>query len=166
MSAITESPKLIIKPDQDSYSFRRTTSGYVRSILDGGSGRYRRDVLGSSEQVAVQFTLAANDYMYICALYRVFVNDMNRFRIDLILEDEGLVECEAWFVPDTMTLTSQVAQTYVVSATLEVIPPEYDLSIDRDLVYLISILGRDWLRYLDLLQVVVNEKWPIALEIK
>lgn len=155
--------RLELRPDQDSYTFKRTNAGYIRAELDGGEGKYRRDVLGSSETVTVRFTLNADAYSYLWSLYRVFAYDMTRFRIDLILEDEGLVEVEAWFVPDTFKLTRQTATTYVVQATLEAIPPIYDIDLDRDYLYIIKDFGLDWRLWLDRLQVIVNDEWSIAL---
>jgi hypothetical protein len=157
--------KLMLTPNQDSYSVSRNHPGYVRTDLEGGAGRYRRDLEGSTQKITVKWTLDKNDYTYLCAFYRTFLDSMTGFRIDLIVEDEGLAECRAWFMPGTMKLNRQRGHIYESQATLEVETPEYDIELDYALVHLVGMIGRNWRKVFDKLDTLVNIDWPRTLPI-
>lgn len=155
--------KLDIRPDQSSYTLQRTTSGYLQVQLDGGEGRYRRDILGSSAKVPVTFTLDADDYEYISSFYRVYMDSLRPFFVDLIAEDEEIVECLCHIVPDTFKLTKQVARIFTIQATLEVQLPDYDLEADYGSLYMRDALGKDWKKWVERLHVIVNYEYPESL---
>lgn len=152
--------KLVITPQQDSYTLSRNQDGFVRIDLDGGAGRYRRDVLGSTEKITAKWILSADDYTYLWAIYRIFTNRMVKFKIDLIVEDEGLCECKAWFWPGTFKLSKQVGTTYYCQATLEVEPPEYELDFDKWVVWFFQWIGRDWRVLFERLDRSINYNFP------
>lgn len=156
--------KLDLTPDQDSYTLQRNRSEYTRVDLDGGVGRYRRDIVGASAKIAVKWSyLDSDDYTYICSFYRTFINTMQPFKMDLIIEDEGLVECICRIFPDTFRLPKVKAVTYTVQATLEVEIPEYDPEIDYSYIFFRDALGKNWKKWLDKLQVITNDDLPKAL---
>ena len=79
--------ELIIPPDQASYS---VTDGkeVVATQLDGGAARYRRDILGATSRVAVQWTIGPDSYRYLRSFYRaVTVGGSNPFNIGLLLDE-------------------------------------------------------------------------------
>jgi hypothetical protein len=134
--------KLVIPPNQSGYT---VTDGKetLAANLDGGAGRYRRDILNANSLVSVQWTLNQSEYRYIRAFYNgTTVSGSEPFLIDLILDQAELTEHEAYFVPDSMTLTQVVAtQSYMVSAQLEVKPDTQDIDGDAALVMLYNEYG-------------------------
>ena len=155
--------KLMLTPLQDSYKLKRIKPEHTQVVLEGGAGRYRRDIVGATQKITVKWALDAEDYMYIWCFFRVFVDSVRKFRIDLIVEDEGLVECFAYYIPDSFELDKNVATNYWCKATLEVITPEYDLELDYIYVYIREVFGKDWRKWFDLLQIIINEKFPVAM---
>jgi hypothetical protein len=121
--------KLIRPPDKASYSvdFGQET---VRQQLDGGAGRYRKDIAHSSSVVGCQWQLNQNDYDYFMAFYRLQTRQAALpFTIDLIIDGEELVERTVHFIPGTVRLVSQSGMQYVVGANLEVhavVDPDQD----------------------------------------
>lgn len=111
-----------IPPDQATYSVKDGKE-VVATKLDGGAARYRRDILGSTSRVSVQWTVGPEKYRYIRSFFRAIVESGSLpFNIDLILDDIYLTTHKSYFVPDSMTLVSQMGLTYVVTAELEVCP--------------------------------------------
>ena len=117
--------KFIIPPDQASYA---VTDGkeVVYTQLDGGAGRFRRDILGATSRVVVQWTCNREKYKYVRSFYRgVTVSGSLPFEIDLYLDDPfELTTHKAYFVPETMKLASQQGLQFVVTAELEVYSAE------------------------------------------
>lgn len=118
--------KLTLPPDQQGYSFAAGSTN-ISTELDGGAARYRTDKLGAAMKFPVQWTLSKKNYNFLMAFYRTQLNyGVLPFTIDLILDSGDLQTYTCHFVPDTFGLTSQVGATYVIGATLEVIPdPTY-----------------------------------------
>jgi len=112
--------KLIRPPDKASYSvdFGQET---VRQQLDGGAGRYRKDIAHSSSVVGCQWQLNQNDYDYFMAFYRRQTRNASLpFTIDLIVDGEDLTERTVHFIPGTVRLVQHSGSLYVVGANLEV----------------------------------------------
>lgn len=119
-------PTLLLPPDQANYAspFGHTA---VSTLLDGGASRFRADQLGGAFFVTVQWTLSKKNYNYLTAFYRTSTAAGSLpFLIGLILDSGDIQTYTAHFVPDSFALTSQSGQTYIVGATLEVLPdPSY-----------------------------------------
>lgn len=161
MAALT---KLILRPDNSSYS---VTDGkeVVSTALDGGAGRYRRDILGATSSVNVQWVCDREDYHYIRAFYRSLLGKGAKpFLIDLVLDDPLPVEHKAYFVPGSMTLTSQRGLSYIVQAQLEVEPAEIDDVYETFFAAVYSNFGPDWRNtfpaFEDSFNVMVNTTIP------
>lgn len=136
--------KLILPPNNSSYS---VTDGkeVVSVALDGGAGRYRRDIIGASSAVSVQWVCDRGEYEYLRAFYRSLLGKgALPFLIDLILDDPLPVEHKAYFVPGSMVLTGQRGLSYYVSAQLEVEPAEVDDVAEADFAAIYSIFGSNW----------------------
>ena len=96
----------------------------LRVKLDGGRGRYRKDIFQSSSMLNVSWICDREQYQYLVAFYRTAtMRGALPFTIDLIIDDMDLKEYEANFMPGTFTLTSQRGLSYTVSATIEVAQP-------------------------------------------
>ncbi len=155
--------KCIIPPNQSSYSVKDGTE-VIRVKLDGGKGRYRRDILNSTSTVNVAWTVGADEYEYLRAFYKVMkVNASTPFKIDLILDSASLTEHDAFFIPDTMQLQEQKGLTYIVAAQLEVVPLPQNYQNDDYLVNMWQEFGADWPVWADKLDTIVNVDWPGAL---
>lgn len=154
--------KLKLAPDNSSYSV--TDGKEVVSIaLDGGAGRYRRDVLGASSAVSVQWVCNRGEFHYIRAFFRSITGKgAAPFVIDLILDDPLPVEHVAYFVPGSMTLTGQRGLSYYVSAQLEVEPLNINEDLEIDYVFLFNEFGSQFYQE-DKLNEIVNILWPQVL---
>jgi len=131
--------KLQLQPDSSSYSVTDGTE-VVSTSLDGGAGRYRRDIVNASSIVTCQWTLNRDQYQYIRAFYRSGVESGSLpFLIDLVLDMPYLREFEAYFIPNSMKLSEQKGYMYRVSANLEVTPLAADTEYDLNIVTLYSI---------------------------
>jgi hypothetical protein len=157
--------KFIIRPDNSSYS---ATDGkeVVSVALDGGSSRYRRDILGASSIVNVQWVCDREEFHYIRAFFRSLTGKgALPFAIDLILDNSLPVEHKAYFIPGSMVLTGQRGLSYYVSAQLEVEPVDIDEDMEIDYVIMFNEFGDEasMLRGEDLLNELVNVLWPGAV---
>ncbi len=157
--------KFIIAPDNSSYS---VTDGkeVVSVALDGGAGRYRRDILGASSVVNVQWVCSREEFHYIRAFFRSLTGKgSSPFAIDLILDDPLPVEHKAYFIPGSMTLTGQKGLSYYVTAQLEVEPVDVDADAEIDYVIMVNEFGSEsiMLRSEDILNELVNVLWPQAV---
>lgn len=136
--------KLSLAPDNSSYS---VTDGkeVVSVALDGGAGKYRRDIVGASSSVSVSWVCDREEYHYIRAFYRALLGKGSKpFLIDLILDDPLPAEHKAYFVPGSMVLTGQKGLSYYVSAQLEVEPSDIDTEAETMFATLYSIFGPNW----------------------
>jgi hypothetical protein len=136
-------PIIKCTPDRGGYKVDRGSS-VLSVLLNGGQGRYRADQLGASSKVSVTFTLDVAGYNYIMAFFRTTLSEGSLpFQISLISEDSNLDDYQAYFMADEnksgISLISQSGLTYVVGATLEVVPltptdPIADAAIVADYV--------------------------------
>jgi len=153
--------KLIVSPDRASYSVTDGTE-VLRVELDGGAGRYRRDILGASYTVDVSWILRTTQYKYLRSFFTgILGRGSSPFLIDLIIDSSDLREYTAHFVPDSMKLTAQEGEAYFVSAKLEVDqPPDYDKG---NFAIMCNGFGFDWINVEDKLDHIVNDLWPEVL---
>lgn len=125
--------KLLLTPEAAGYS-AAFGEEVIRTQLEGGSGRYRADMLNSSSMVECSWTLTAAQYNYLAAFYRTHKKGAVPFEIDLILDSAEKVERVANFMPNTFQLTGQSGPNYFVKATLEVQPMAIDAAADLAIV--------------------------------
>lgn len=115
-------PILLLPPDQNSYAFTHGASS-VATQLDGGASRFRADQLGAAILLPVQWTVGLFNYNYLMAFFRTAITyGSDPFTISLILDSGSLQTYTAHFMPGTFNLVSQKGTTYIVGATLEVLP--------------------------------------------
>lgn len=114
--------KLLLSPDQNSYKvdFGQTT---LSTQLQGGASRFRSDQLGAALKLDAQWTCNRKNYEYITAFFRTAINfGADPFLIDLIA-DSGLLQVyTVHFMPGTFALIQQQGSTFVVGASLEIVP--------------------------------------------
>lgn len=143
--------KLSIPPDQAGYA-TTNGSGTKRTELDGGLGRYRRDMLNQSSLVNCSWTVNKGDYNYLMAFYRINELDGGEgFLVDLILDEYQPIEYIAHIIPGSWALTSQSGTGYTVGVQLEIEAIEHDYVYDQALIDIIGIYGSD-----DKAQVIMN----------
>jgi hypothetical protein len=133
--------KLSLPPTQASY---KVTDGdeVIANKLDGGASRYRRDILGSTSIVVVQWNCHVYELNYIRAFFRsITKHGSEPFLVDLVLNSVNLTEHTAYFIPGTMQLTCLGGPNYAVSAQLEVVPDEADAAYDEAYVGLWNSFG-------------------------
>jgi hypothetical protein len=136
--------KFAIPPDNSAYTVVDGKE-VISTQLDGGAGRYRRDVLGATSTVNVVWIVGQEEYKYIRSFYRALtMKGATPFLIDLILDEPTLTEHKAYFLPGTMQLTGQKGLTYWLSAQLEVYPAEIDYEAEKAFAALYSDLGANW----------------------
>jgi hypothetical protein len=135
--------KLALQPAQANY---KATDGVevITNQLDGGRGRYRRDILNSSSIVVAQWSCMMFELDYVRAFFRTASKSGSLpFLADLVLNHIDLTEVVCNFVPGTMQLTCVGGANYAVTATLEVQPDEADEDYDNGLVSLVGAFGFD-----------------------
>jgi len=156
--------KCVIAPDQASYNVRDGRE-VNRTQLQGGRGRYRKDILNSSRVVTVSWTVGREDYEYLRSFYRVMVAQASTpFKIDLILDKSSLTEHDAFFIPDTMNLQRIAGHTHTLAAQLEVVPIQQDFQFDSYFIALRQEYGLRWQIQEDLIDKLINVDIPDALQ--
>lgn len=155
--------KFTIPPNKEGYGV--TDGSEVIGVkLDGGASRYRRDVVGSTSRVTVQWSLNPSSYRYIRAFFRTATaNGSSPFLIDLLMDEPALTEHTAHFVPDSMQLTNVRGNTYTVSAELEIKPLPADEEYDTALVMLYEEYGLVAPYFINQLEHLVNVQLPAKL---
>lgn len=118
-TATGDPAKLTLVPDQDGYGFADQSEAIFQA-LDGGPSRSRRDKLGVSTIVNVQWKTTAAGYLYLRNYYRSWTTNPVPFLMDVLLDSTTLTEQSCMFVPASMGLQSQAGNLYVVKAQLEV----------------------------------------------
>ena len=150
-------PTMVTPPDSTGYVVQYPNDIVSSGPLDGGASRSRVDVIGATGRVDVQWTCNPTRYNYIQAFFRTTIeNGVDPFFVDLIY---GMADIETHmvkFVPGTFQLASQMGQTYVLKASLEVYPLDVDTSGDQTTVALYSAYGDNASAVLDLLATFVN----------
>ena len=115
---------------------------FLRVELDGGMPRYRRDKIGTSSRVDVQWACNLLQYQYLEAFYRTVVkNGSDPFLVDLILDNPVTKTYEAHFVPGTYGLATVTGLRRVVSAQLDVKPQRADREFDEAIVAAYNAYG-------------------------
>jgi hypothetical protein len=116
-------PSLTLQPHSPNYTADIATGAVVSIKLDGGAGRYRRDYLGATATIAVEWILDPDDYNTLYTFFHTTLFDgALPFTVPLIFESSTVETYKAYFVPDTFILYSQEGLSYTVQASLEVLP--------------------------------------------
>lgn len=151
--------KFILPPEQASYSVQDGEET-IRVALDGGAGRFRRDILDATSRVRCTWLLTVAGYEYMRAFYKTATKSCSLpFLIDLQMDQvDGLTEHTVHFIPGTMKLTKVAGLSYVVEADLEVVPDIEDEAYNLILIMAFEEFGDDRQSFLDL----VNELEDLA----
>lgn len=152
--------KLLLCPT-DAYSVSGPVDEALRSQLAGGAGRYRADILGGASTVNVTFSLRADMAQYLGAFYRAKTGHGSEpFLIDLVV-DGVRQERTAHFVPNTLQTTEKFkSKWFTVTAQLEVDALEEDEDYDNSIVDVYEASGGETADYINLLDILVNQKCP------
>lgn len=115
--------KLLLQPERNGYSVTFATEA-IDVQLEGGLSRTRQDILHGAHKISVNFICNPEEYTYLMAFYRsISGRGSQAFEIDLFVEEAGIQECSAKFVPGSVSLAEQSGLSYTVNAQLEVVPP-------------------------------------------
>lgn len=131
---------LDLTPSQDGYSMADAASS-VASDLKGGLSRTRRDLLDASYSVDLSWKLNRARYDVLRAFH-----DAHRgvpFLMDLVADSPFLTRHTVTFVTGSFQLASVEGATYVVNASLEVIPIPPDAETDETIIFLFETYGGD-----------------------
>ena len=115
--------KLSIPPIPDGYSVQELPQQLYQP-LTGGFGSMRLDYVGGAARLAT-FTWKTDrqGYETIRNFYEENIDqDCPLFQIDLVAHDNALVEYDAYFLPETFTLTGVSGHTYTCQAQAELQP--------------------------------------------
>lgn len=158
--------ELILPPNEDGYSSESSVEDVIRVQLDGGAGRYRRDLFGVSNLVNCQWLCTAEQYDYLKSFYRVHSSGTIPFKAKLILDHSDMEYYECRFMPKSFRLDGVKGLSYSVSAVLEALPiDEPSLESDNDIVYLADMLGEQYetifTRFNEKLDKIVNIDYPL-----
>lgn len=126
--------KLYIQPEVSSYSVQEAATTVVYD-LNGGFGRYRRDLISARPTVSCQWSLDEVGYQYFTAFYSsVISNGADPFYIDLIYDGGSLTQYQASFLPETISLSQHAYNQYQIQAELEIVPSAVNASADNALI--------------------------------
>jgi hypothetical protein len=156
---------LNVCPTESTYAAKRNTSGYLRVELDGGMGRYRKDILDPATTVNCRWAVRKEYFDYLWAFYRTYLRTMESFHVDLILEECGKVRVLANIIPDSFQFDTKQGSTYTITAQLEVLSPLYDAQTDADYIEIINVFGPDYEKWIDRLWRIVNIDFQAAMPV-
>lgn len=123
--------KLAIPPDTNAYTVKPGTT-VVQTQLDGGAPRTRADFDGAAEIVTVQWTVGKDGFEYLRAFYRTATGKgALPFTADLQIEAGAADTYTCYFQQDSFQLASVSGLTYVITATLLVLPNPDDAIADQ-----------------------------------
>lgn len=164
---MSELVELILPPSEDGYSAEESVETVIRTQLDGGAGRYRKDIFGASDLVSCQWICDAGQYNYLRSFYRSTDSGSLPFKAKLIIDHADLQYYECRFIPKSFKLDGVKGLSYSVSATIEATPiNEIDVDLDKDIIFLAELLGPDYeqlfIQFSDKLDKIVNIDWPLV----
>ena len=155
--------KMIIPPDQNSYSFNDGIE-VLSASLDGGASRFRKDILNANLKLNVQWTLDRTGYNFIRVFYKTMLQSGSLpFLMDLYVDDPfTLSEHECHFMPGTIGLKSQAGESFIVGATIEVKPIDQSQT-NIDVASLYALFGDQYNFYNDAFDTLINVTIPADL---
>jgi hypothetical protein len=126
--------ELLLVVDKESYNVK-PGNNVLSTKLEGGASRTRLDKIGATHSVNVQWKTNRKGYTYLMAFYRTTIKQGSLpFLIDLLVDSDIAEQYEAKIEPGTLTLASHTGETYIVTATLEVVPKTVNAGADAALV--------------------------------
>lgn len=156
--------RLEIPLSSDTYTVGKSADELIRVQLDGGAGRYAKDLFGISDIVSCSFICPDSDFNYLKNFYNGSVATGESFLMSLMIDGFELADYECRFMPNTFTVTGTRGLTTFVSATVEAIRYTEPSVTDSDIWALISEFGRDYETqfpiYEDILNTIVNINLP------
>jgi hypothetical protein len=154
--------KLVLVPEAEGYTYLEPEADVIRVAVDGGPGRYRRDMEGNTRQVSVTWKVNPYGYAYLQKFYRTrLAAGSLPFLCDLVGEEgEGPQEHVCSFIPGTFGLTAQSGMLYVVAATLEVTPLQPEAEYDETYMAAYEETAGEVEEFLAALEYAVNIKFP------
>lgn len=159
---------LQIPLSNDQYSVQKSADEYVRVQLEGGAGRYGKDLFGISDLVTVSFILSPNEYNYLKAFYDYSIATGDPFLMNLMIDRFELLPYECRFMPSTFRLTGTKGLNVFVTATVEAILYGELIPSNEDLFALITEFGveyeKPFVDFEDKLNIIVNVDLPKDLK--
>jgi hypothetical protein len=155
--------KLTLSPDTSGYSITDGKQA-IRQQLDGGRGRYRQDIANPAISVKCKWILNQVKYEYMRRFYHTTYGGALPFTIDLLLDDGTvLTEVTANFIPGKFRVNNVKGTSYVVTAELEIEPPEQDEQTNTSYVTLYNAYGDDSQAFINALNQLVNVTMPAEI---
>lgn len=155
---VDDLPTLLIVPDANGYKVEFSES-VISTDLPGGLSRTRVDFINSTGTADVQWTCNPLQFQYLTAFKRKAINKgANPFLCYLISDDELLKLYVVKFVPKTFHLVGQSGLTYIVAATLEVVPSTADDTADQSIIDTFTKYGDGSAQALALLQAIASQQ--------
>lgn len=157
---MSELPKLLLCPLLSSYS-PTTPSGVLTTQAIKGMPRQRKAIENPTHSTPVSFIVRGSAAVYLKAFWRQ--HRASAFQMRLILDDEELSWYECRFTGDQQQqrLGGRLVQwSNSITVKSKAISPETDQTI----IYMYEQSDGDTNAYLNLLDVLVNQELPDALE--
>jgi hypothetical protein len=162
-----ELAELALPPDQSGYALTMS-SGVIMTELDGGRPRIRRDVIGESHRVRVQWTLCRDSYDFMLAFYRTAIDrGALPFLATLLIDDRMPAKYECTMQPGSFSMGNHSGHRFVISATLFVVP-RADTAEDDNLLLINTVIpmeqpGVEPDQWANILETLVNVDMPAGL---
>lgn len=155
--------KLALSPEASTYS-AKPGAETISVALEGGSSRFRRDILGAAAEINCEWRLNEIEHQYFMAFYRSATRHGSLpFAIDLMLDSPWLQEYIAHFVPGSLELAGVAGEARIMRAVLEVLPLAEDEALDGAIVAIYGIYGDQMNDFFADLAELVNVTMPGAL---
>lgn len=129
----------------DSYTVDKSADEYSRVQLDGGAGRYSKDLFGISDLVGLTFVLNPDEFDFLKIFYNVAARSGEEFIMNLLIDSFDLKPYKCRFIPSTFKITGSKGFATFVSATVEAINRIDDPISDDDYMILFDEFGNDFL---------------------
>lgn len=122
----------------------------------------RKDIERNTVPVTVSWALTDYGYQYIRSFFRGVLAKGNKpFQVELIVQNSQLDIYTAFFQQGSFRLASLVGCTFIVQATLDVVPNYTDPAYDTSLLAVYQAFEDDAAKALNLFSVIVNVNWPV-----
>ena len=153
-----------ITPEFTNYTTKDGKS-VVSTVLEGGTPRFRADVLNPATEVTVEWFVDSFGYEYLRAFYNTgTLCGSLPFTINLYMDKDTLTTHNAYFIPGTFTVAAvEAGPYYTIDATLAVTPIVPTASFDTNLLNLYTTWGPNFLTQEDFLNTIVNIEMPLAM---
>jgi hypothetical protein len=158
----TTLPSFALIPDSAAYNAQGGTET-LSTKLQGGLGRYRREQLGASDTITVQYTCNPIRYQYARSFYREATQmGSEPFQAQLLLDAPTLSDYKCYVVAESgFRLPNQVGLTYTVTLTLEVVPlVAVDPAFDDAVILMYNVYGESGGNVLADFNNLVNNVFP------